>query len=114
MKTIIGLLALLLITACANIEAKEPLCSGSENWPASMAYVKLKNAKIINFPIEPNKTKVSMVMSEKIGKDLYRQIHDVEYWDTQGNHYRVLTISDASSEECSMSDVRVFRVEEVK
>ncbi|MEJ2680597.1 MAG: hypothetical protein P8144_03690, partial [Gammaproteobacteria bacterium] len=93
---------------------KEPFCSGPENWPASMGYVKLKNAKIITFPIEPKKTKVSMILSEKIEKDLYRQIHDVEYWDTKGNHYRVFTISNASSEECSMSDVKVFRVEEVK
>ena len=114
MKTIIGLFILLSISACTSIKTKEPFCSGPENWPASMAYVKLKNAKIIKSPIEPNKTKVSMIMSKKIGSDLYRQIHDVEYWDTMENYYRLFTISDASSEECSMSDVQVFLVDEVK
>lgn len=64
-------------------------------------------------PIAPKKTKASLIMNEKIGADLYRQLHKIEYVDTKGNHYGVLTISDASSEECSMSEVQVFIIKEV-
>jgi hypothetical protein len=48
--------------------------------------------------------------SEKIGKDLYRQIHYVVFTEKSGRTIEVITSNDASNVECSMSAVKVFVV----
>jgi hypothetical protein len=84
-------------------------CSGPNNWDASMAHVQLKNAGIItNDAIDFDRTTVSLLASEKIGKDLYRQIHKVVFAKKSGGTIEVITRNEASSQECSMSDVDVF------
>jgi len=76
-----------------------------------MAFVHLKNAGITdNYKLDFSKTKTVRLASEKIGKDLYRQIHRVTVTEKSGNIIEVITVSDASSEECSMSGVDVFVV----
>lgn len=56
--------------------AIDPDCTGVERWPTSMAFVHLKNAGITNNEkLDFTKTKTTRLASEKIGKDLYRQIH---------------------------------------
>ena len=95
----------------ADASAKTPDCSGIENWPTSMAFVHMKNAGITdNNRLDFTKTKTIRLVSEKIGIDLYRQIHLVTYMQKDGRPLVSITISDASHEECSMGNVQVFVV----
>ena len=76
-----------------------------------MAFVYLKNAGIIkNMELDFNKTKTTKLASEKIGKELYRQVHLVIFYKKTGGQVFVITVNNASNEECSMSDVDVYVV----
>jgi hypothetical protein len=91
--------------------AGSPECDDPNNWAPSMAFVHLKNAGLIyNDTTDFTKTKVVRLASEKIGKDLYRQVHLVIFTEKSGNKIEVITVNDASHEECSMSGVEVFVV----
>ena len=86
-----------------------PACAGPEGWPTSMAFVYLKDAGLTsNDNIDFTKTKTTLLASESIGKDLYRQVHDVVFTEKSGRTIEVITRNTASSEECSMSGVDVF------
>ncbi len=107
MKMLTVTILLILSTSCAF--AKDPDCAGIDRWPTSMAFVHLKNSGITdNYKVDFNKTKTIRLASEKISKDLYRQVHLVKFTEKSGNTIEVITINDASSEECSMSGVEVF------
>lgn len=54
--------------------------------------------------------KVIRLATEKIGKDLYREILEVTFTELSGKRITVFTVSDTSHEECSMSGVEVFVV----
>ena len=109
MKTFAAIFALLLPSAVALAEA--PDCSGPEGWPTAMAFVHLKNAGITNNEeLDFDKVKTIRLASEKIGKDLYRQIHLVTFTKKSGETIQVITNNDASNEECSMSGVEVYLV----
>lgn len=76
-----------------------------------MAFVHLKNAGLTsNDRIDFKKTKTVRLASEKIAKDLYRQIHYVVFTETTGVTIEAITSNAASSEECSMSGVEVYVV----
>lgn len=109
MKILIAIVLLTMIPMLAA--AKDPDCSGVDQWPTSMAFVHLKNAGITtNEKIDFKKTKTTRLASEKVGKNLYRQIHQVTFTEKSGNKLSVITSNEASSEECSMSGVDVFVV----
>jgi hypothetical protein len=109
MKTVIAIFALLVPSTQAL--AGVPDCSGPERWPTSMAFVELKNAGITtNDELDFDKTKTVGLASEKIGKDLYRQIHLVTFTRKSGETIQVITNNDASNDECSMSGVEVYLV----
>jgi hypothetical protein len=76
-----------------------------------MAFVHLKNARLTNNErLDFTKTITSRLASEKIGPDLYRQVHHVVFTEKAGGKLEVVTVNHASSEECSMSGVQVFVV----
>ncbi len=86
-------------------------CSGTESWATSMAFVHLKNAhETDSDKVDFKKTKTIRLASEKIGKDLFRQVHHVTFTETSGRKIEVVTVNNASSKECSMSGVQVFVV----
>ena len=100
----------LIITATAA-GAGSPICAGPEGWPTAMAFVYLKDAGLTsNDELDFTKTKTTLLASERIGKDLYRQVHDVVFTEKSGETIEVITRNNASSEECSMSGVDVFVV----
>jgi hypothetical protein len=89
--------------------AKDPDCSGIDQWSTKMAFVHLKNAGITdNDKIDFTKTHTTKLASQRIGDDLYCQIHHVLFTEKTGRTIEVITSSDASSKECSMSGVEVF------
>jgi hypothetical protein len=59
---------------------------------------------------DAGKTQVQRLASEKIGPDLYRQVHRIVYTTRPAGRIEVITVNEASSEECSMSGVSVFVV----
>ncbi len=88
-----------------------PDCTGAEAWPASIAFTMLKNdGALTSETIDPAKTTVARLSSEKIGDNLFRQIHDVKFSDKSGKVTEVITASDASAEECSMGNVDIYYV----
>lgn len=110
MKFIALALILALLTSL-SVFAKDPDCSGVESWATVMAFVHLKNAGITDSgKLDSTKTKTTRLASERIGKDLYRQIHHIVFTENSGNTIEVITSNKASSEECSMSGVDVFVV----
>jgi hypothetical protein len=102
---------LALLAAIPAAQAASPQCDGPENWAAGMTQATLKNAGLINYSeIDFSKTKVMRIASEKIGKDLYRQVHRIIYTKTSGGTLEVIAVNDASHAECSESGVEIFLV----
>ena len=94
-----------------NVMADHPDCSGVERWATSSAFVHLKNAGITdNESLDFTKTKTVRMASEKIGDDLYRQVHHITFTEKSGNIIKVITSNDASNEECSMTNVVVYLI----
>jgi len=74
-------------------------------------FVYLKNAGLAdNKDIDWSKTKVVRLASEQIGKDLWRQVHDVTYEKKSGERLEAIVVNDASMEECSMAGGPMFLV----
>jgi hypothetical protein len=83
-----------------------------DGYAASMAFVHLKNAGLTdNSQLDFASTKVVRLASEKIGKDLYRQIHQITFARKSSGTIEVITVNDASHQECSMTGVQVFVVD---
>jgi len=61
-----------------------------------------------NDKLDFSKTETVMLASEKIRKNLYRQVYHVKFMEKAGNVIEAITVSDASREECSLGDVEVF------
>ncbi|KAF1715484.1 hypothetical protein CSC74_12980 [Pseudoxanthomonas yeongjuensis] len=101
----------LLLLALSSVDARDLGCSTPDSWAPTMAFVHLKNAGLTDNPaVDFNKTHVELLAQQKIGKDLYRQIHRVTFRLKASGMIEVITHSNASSEECSMSSVQVFVV----
>ena len=99
----------LLCLSSGSVSAGSPNCTGVDSWATNMAFVHLKNAGLTdNDRLDFTKTKVVRLASEKIGKDLYRQLHLVTFTQKTGETIEVITSNDASHQECSMSGVQVF------
>lgn len=111
MTLMIAIILLILLPSLAFTEG--PDCTGVDRWPTSMAFVHLKNAGLTdNDRLDFTKTKTIRLASEKIGKDLYRQIHYIIFIEKSGNTIEVITSNEVSNEECSMSGVDVFVVKQ--
>ena len=76
-----------------------------------MAFAHLKNAGITgNDRLDFAKTTTTRLASEQIKEGLFRQIHLVIFIEKSGNTIEVITVNDASNDECSMSGVDVYVV----
>ena len=81
------------------------------SWPKNMAEVKLKNAGITDpTKLDESKTRAVRIASQKVGKDLYRDVYDITFYEKSGRTIEVITSSEASLSECSMGSVDVFVV----
>jgi hypothetical protein len=101
-------LVALVLTAPVLCLAKSPPCA---SWPTNMAWTVLENAGIVAATkLDESKTRAVRLASERIGKDLYRQIYEITFYWKTGQKIEVLTSSTASSEECSISSVDVYVV----
>jgi hypothetical protein len=86
-----------------------PDCAGG--WPTNMAQAALKNAGILkNEDIDFSKTKTVRLASEQLQKDLWRQVYVVTFIKKSGEVLQAIAVHNASSEECSITEVQVFVV----
>ena len=111
MKFILLVVALALcvrLNAQSSVEkVNGPDCSGG--WPTNMTFVHMKNAGLVdNSSTDFSKTKTVRLASQKIGRDLWRQVYDVIYTKKSGDAIEAIAIHDASTEECSMTGVDVY------
>ena len=120
MKKLSTLFALFLLLASAplfsmsNGPMPQPDCSKPDNWAASMAFVYLKNNKLTdNNKIDFAKTKVERVASEPKAEGIFRQVHLVTYVEKTGKKFQLITVNDASLEECSMGKVDAYLINRV-
>jgi hypothetical protein len=105
------LAASLLALPAAQAVDRAPNCTGREAWPASMAYVHLKNAGALTPEnVDSSQTRAELVASEKIGRDRYRQVHLVRFTTKAGAQVSAVVINEASHEECSLTEAQVFMV----
>jgi hypothetical protein len=102
-----AIIILLVIFPISSL-AKVPNCY---SWPMNMTKSWLKNANITDiYNLDESRTKITLLASEKKGKDLYTQIYHFIFYDKKGNTYEVITKSDSSYEECSISDVNIYLI----
>jgi hypothetical protein len=86
-----------------------PAC---EHWPKTMALMSLKNAGITD-PSHVNEaaTKVALLAYQALPNGIFKEIYDITYFSNDGKHvFEVITSSESSYEECSMSDVTTFLI----
>lgn len=101
--------ALLIPGPC--VAKADPDCSGTDRWPAITAFLSMKNAGLFpNDHSPPAHTTVREIASQRIGRDLWRQVFDIVYARTGGSKLEAIVVSAASREECSMGEVQVFVV----
>ncbi len=106
----IRILLFIVSVVSASVFASEehPDCSAPGRYAPTMAYVHLKNEGITSpTKLDFDKTVSKLVASQEIKKGLFRQVHKVVFTEKSGPTIKVLTINDASHEECSMSEVEV-------
>ena len=88
-----------------------PNCSGVKQWPTSMAMVHLQNGGVTTSArLDASKTKTIRLASERLKPGLFRQIHRVTFIEKSGSTIEVITVNEASHEECSMSGVDVYLI----
>lgn len=51
-----------------------------------------------------------MIVSQRIGRDLWRQVFRVTFPLKSGRKIEAIVVSDTSVEECSMGTVQIFLV----
>ena len=110
MTRAVTILAFALLSAL-GMQIKDPDCSGVERYPTSMAFVHLKNAGMTNNEkLDFTKTQTTRIASQRIAKNLYRQVHLVTFTEKTGAVIQVITVNNASRDECSAGPVGVFVV----
>ena len=105
------MLALSVSTVAQSVPDKHhgPDCSGAGDWAAGTTLAAMKNADLINpGKIDPPKTKIVRLASERIGKDLWHQVYLVSFTMKSGEIIQAIAVHDASNEECSMTSADVF------
>ncbi|CAM3609052.1 hypothetical protein VA7868_03547 [Vibrio aerogenes CECT 7868] len=106
------LLAITLVFFSGFSVAAGPDCY---SWPLNMAEVWLKNKGIVDITqLDRTKTQIKQLASETKKSGLYTQVYWFVFHDKQGKTYQVITQSDASDEECSMSDVNTYLISEME
>jgi hypothetical protein len=89
----------------------DPRCDGPESWPAAMTHAQLKNEGIIaNEEVDFSRTAVQQIASQRIKRNLYRQVFRIAFHLNNGRLVQAIAVSDASKEECSISGVTIYRI----
>lgn len=95
-----------MFTNCSYAQSP-PAC---EHWPKTMALMSMKNAGITDATqINEKETKVILLAYQALPRGIFKEIYDITYFSNDRKHvFEVITSSESSYEECSMSDVTTF------
>lgn len=105
------LIPLAFICIAASPVPKAPDCSGPDHYAAGVAFATLKNSgALTNENVDFERVKSTTIVSQKIGKDLWRQVFHVTFPLKSGRPAEAIVVSDASSEECSMSTPQIYLI----
>ena len=97
----------LLLSSSAAI-AGNPECSDHDKMAANLALSILKNANLLDTSgIDLRTTQITLMASERIGKDLYHKVYLFEFTDKSGKQTKVIARSVDSQAECDVSMRRV-------
>ena len=100
----------LLLSGCT----KHPHCSDTDAWPTGMAYTHLKNAHIIEPEnLDWERTITTRIASQKIGNDLYIQVHMIKFFTKDGESFTTIAVNEASNIECSMSNIDLYIISKI-
>lgn len=81
-----------------------PDCSGVNRWPTTMALTYLQNGGFIDRgSVDSSKTHTTRIASQSIGRQRYRQVHDVVFTERTGHVVEAIVVSDVTNQECSTS-----------
>ena len=121
---LVGCLTLSFHSAYGKSLEKTPPCYGNENFATQSALTAMVNAGLIpNFASiyrdekNPYFLKTTLLDSEKVGKyaakdfpesDIYKQIQKVTVRTKEGKSFEVLTMSETSFVECSLSEPAII------
>lgn len=108
---LLTILAVVVVVFPTIAFTKTPNCTHPDAWPSGVAFTYLKNAGLVNNQsIDFKKTEVTRLASEKLAKDLYRQVHLIHFFKKSGDGIEVITVNEVSSQECSVSEADVYLV----
>ena len=100
-----------MVTGAAAPAVTAPDCSGPDHWAAGTAFSALKNeGAVTNDTVDFHRVASRTLVSERIGTDLWRQVFRVTFPLKSGSSVEAIVVSEASSEECSMSSAKVFLI----
>lgn len=116
--------SLLLIVSLAKGEENTiPPCYGPANWSATLAVSEMRDQGILkksdSVLKNSSEIKTSLLEGKKIGvvsdpayknSNLYRQIQKIELKNNEGKSFELITISESSDLECSMSSPSIILI----
>ena len=109
MKHLVTLLALSFLSPAMS--AQDPDCAGRDRFPAFAAYSALTQSfGIPGESLDKAKTTTRRISSQKIGKDLYLQVHLVNFMTKTGTSTSAIVVNEVSSQECSVSAEDVYLI----
>lgn len=81
------------------------------SWPMAMAKQWLQDKNIVEEKfLDEDKTQFKLLASEILENNQYNDVYWFVFFDQTGRKYDLITQNISSDEECSMSDVNIYRV----
>ncbi len=108
-----SLAATLLLPASLVLHAQTtrtaPDCA--RGWPLNMAIAQLKNAGVTSpVLLDESKTTSVRIASEPRPHGLFHQVYRIHLAERSGKTFDLIAVADASTDECSMSDVTTYLI----
>jgi hypothetical protein len=93
-------------------------CAGAHNWATQITFVHMKNVKLISSFPDTDDTKTTLIEQKEIGAypesdniTIFRSVQQIDMFHAKDNKtFKIITISDVSNVECSMSSVTTIMI----
>ena len=97
--------------AAAPVPKNGPDCSGAERYPARVAFAAMKNEGLLNNDnVLWKQVRSRTIASQRIGKNLWRQVFRVTYPQKNGQNVEAIVVENVSTDECSMSEPQIYLI----
>ena len=110
-RSAITLAAAVACIGAAPAPKNGPDCSGAERFPAGVAFGAMKNEGLLtSYNVLWKQVRGRTIASQRIGKNLWRQVFRVTYPLTTGTKVEAIVVEDVSTDECSVSEPQIFLI----